>query len=64
MRGSPASLSRRWNGDGRYFIERRGNGVRIIGREMREQTGREPKFGLIDGSELPFQCRQLAHRQL
>ena len=39
-------------GGRRYFMERRGDGVPIIRRETRELTGRDPKFRLIDGSEL------------
>ena len=35
-----------------YFMERRGDGVPIIRRETKALTGKEPRFRLIDDSEL------------
>ena len=39
-------------GHRQYFMERRGDGVPIIRRETKELTGKEPRFRLINGSEL------------
>ena len=39
-------------GGRRYFMERRGDGVPIIRRETRELTGKDPRFRLINDSEL------------
>ncbi len=36
----------------RFFMERRGDGVPIIRRETKALTGKEPRFRLIDDSEL------------
>ncbi|MCQ3802852.1 MAG: putative DNA binding domain-containing protein [bacterium] len=36
----------------RYFMERRGDGVPIIRRETKALTGKDPRFRLIDDSEL------------
>ena len=36
----------------RYLMERRGDGVPIINRETRSISGSEPKYRLLDGSEL------------
>ncbi len=35
-----------------YFMERRGDGVRIIQRETRELSGRPPQYRLVDGAEV------------
>ena len=46
----------------RYFMERRGDGVRIILRETRELCGRDPEYRMLDGKALRLIVPAASHR--
>ena len=48
--------------DRRYFMERRGDGVRIIQRTTRELCGKDPDYSVIDRRELSLIIPAASHR--
>ncbi len=45
-----------------YFMERRGDGVRIILRETRELCGKEPEYHVLDGKDLRLTVSAASHQ--